>query len=146
MDNSTGGDKPMKKLIYVLLQCTWGAVMTIIGLFVFLANAKCEHQRYRCCIDTKWNSSSGMSLGLFTFTPRDDVPFAQQIRVHEYGHTIQNLVLGPLMIIVAIISVIWGNLPYYARLRKEKQLPYTSCFVEGWASRWGELVTKEEAI
>ena len=33
-----------------------------------------------------------------------------------------------------------------AKLREEKKLPYTSCFVESWASKWGELATGEEAI
>ena len=33
-----------------------------------------------------------------------------------------------------------------AKLRREKKIPYTSCFVESWASKWGEWVTKEKAI
>lgn len=71
---------------------------------------------------------------------------AQLIRVHEYGHTIQSLVLGPFMLFVGIISVAWGDLPYFRRMRWEKHVPYTACFVEYWASKWGELVTKENAI
>ena len=113
--------------------------------FFFIANRKCEHQWYRCCIDTKWNARGGLSLGLFIFTPKDDVPNSQLIRVHEYGHTIQNLVLGPLMLFVGIISVIWGNHPYFAR-KREQGVPYTACFVEAWASKWGELVSGEKAI
>lgn len=111
-----------------------------------MANRKCEHQFYRCCIDTKWNAKGGLSLGLFIFTPKDEVENAQLIRVHEYGHTIQSLVLGPFMLFVGIISVAWGDLPYFRRMRWEKHVPYTACFVEYWASKWGELVTKEKAI
>lgn len=58
----------------------------------------------------------------------------------------QSVVLGPLMLIVGIISVIWGSHPYFVALRKEKHIRYTACFVESWASRWGELVTGETAI
>lgn len=50
------------------------------------------------------------------------------------------------MIFVGIISVAWGSLPDFAKMRWEKNVPYTSCFVEDWASKWGELVTKQKAI
>lgn len=130
----------------MLVQCTWGLLQTLVGLGFFLANRTCEHRFYRCCIDTRWNAAGGLSLGMFIFTPKDGVPNGQLIRVHEYGHTIQSLVLGPLMVFVGIVSVAWGSLPYFARLRREKGVPYTACFVEYWASRWGELVTKERAI
>lgn len=137
----------LKRIIYVLLQCTWGLPTTLIGLGFFLANRKKhEHTIYRGCIDTHWNHYGGLSLGLFIFTPKKDAWMSQPIRVHEYGHTIQSMVLGPLMLFVGIISVTWGNLPYYAKKRKEKKLPYTACFVEWWASKWGELVTKEKAV
>ena len=88
-----------------------------------MANRKCEHQFYRYCIDTKWNAKGGLSLGLFIFTPKDEVENAQLIRVHEYGHTIQSLVLGPFMLFVGIISVAWGDLPYFRRMRWEKHVP-----------------------
>ena len=136
----------MKKRLFVFLQCTWGGLATLIGLFFYIANRSCEHGRYRSCIDTKWNAKGGLSLGLFIFTPKDDNPNAPRIRVHEYGHSVQNLVLGPLMLFVGIISVTWGNLPYFARKRKQNRLPYTACFVGAWASRWGEAVTGENAI
>lgn len=136
----------IKRSLFILLQCTWGGIATLIGSCFFAALRDCEHQWYRGCIDTKWRGVGGLSLGLFIFTPRDSVPNAQLIRVHEYGHSVQNLVLGPLMLFVGIISVIWGNHPYFGRLRREAGVPYTACFVEAWASRWGEAVTKEKAI
>ena len=136
----------MKKALFILLQCTWGLLQTLIGFSFFLALRKRPHRMYRGCIDTQWNHIGGLSLGLFIFTPPDTHSNADLIRVHEYGHTIQSLVLGPFMLFVGIISVIWGNLPYFTSLRKTKQLPYTACFVEAWASKWGEMVTGEKAI
>ena len=135
-----------KRILFILLQCTWGLLATLIGLGFFLANRKRPHRTYRGCIDTQWNHYGGLSLGLFIFTPQDRQENAQLIRVHEYGHCIQSLVLGPLMLFVGIVSVLWGDLPYFAKLRKEKKLPYTACFVEAWASKWGEKVTGEKAI
>ena len=137
----------MKKALFILLQCTWGILQTLIGLGFFLALRKdCSHRWYRGCIDTQWKHTGGLSLGLFIFTPQDGQPNANPIRVHEYGHCIQSLLLGPLMLFVGVISVAWGNLPYFARLSREKGLPYTACFVEAWASKWGEMVTGEPAI
>ncbi len=136
----------MKKVLFILLQCTWGLVQTLIGLGFFLALRKRPHRMYRGCIETHWNHYGGLSLGLFIFTPADDRENAGPIRVHEYGHAIQSLVLGPLMLFVGIISVLWGNLPYFARRRSTRHLPYTACFVEAWASKWGEMATGEKAI
>lgn len=136
----------MKKVLYIFVQCTWGFFQTFIGLFFFLYNIKCEHRFYRCAIETKWNYRGGLSLGMFIFTPTDKFENRDLICVHEYGHTIQSLLLGPLMFFVGVISVIWGDLPYFEKLRREKGVPYTACFVEAWASKWGELVSKEKAI
>lgn len=136
----------LKKVLFIIIQCTWGLVQTLIGFGIFLANRKCPHKMYRGCIDTQWNSGGGLSMGLFIFTPAEDSERSELIRVHEYGHAIQSLVLGPLHLFNGLISIAWGSLPYFARLRAEKQLPYTACFVEAWASKWGELVTGEKAV
>jgi len=137
----------MKKALFIIWQCTWGLGQTLIGLGFFLAlRKKCSHGMYRGCIDTRWNHGGGLSLGLFIFTPKEDHPKAQPIRVHEFGHAVQSLVLGPLMFFVGVISVSWANVPYFRKLRKERHIPYTACFVESWASKWGEWTTGEKAI
>ena len=136
----------MKRVTVMFLQCTWGIVQTLMGAVVFLKQIRCPHRIYRGCIETQWDSRGGMSLGLFIFTPNEETERAKKVRVHEYGHCIQSIVLGPLYLIVGLISVTWANLPYFRKLRREKKIPYTSCFVESWASRWGEWVTGEDAI
>ena len=138
----------MKKTLFILLNCTWGALTTLVGLVAFLLmRKKYPHTTYRGCIDTRWDTRTGLSLGLFIFTPRDEISGNQEIRVHEYGHVIQSVVLGPLFLIPGFISLAWANLPYYIRLRRKRpELRYTSCFVESWASKWGEKITGENAI
>ena len=83
-----------KRLFYILyfvIQCTWGFLQTLVGLFFFIAHTRCPHNFYRGCIETHWNSKySGLSLGLFIFTPEIN---HNAVRVHEYGHTFQSLVL-----------------------------------------------------
>lgn len=129
---------------YILIQCTWGLGQTLAGLVVFLINIKCPHHFYHGCVETQWQKKwSGMSLGLFIFTP---VEQDNEVRVHEYGHTIQSLILGPFYLIPGIISLAWGNLPVYEKKRREMKLPYTACFVEAGASRLGEKVIGEKAI
>ena len=136
----------MKRILFMLLQCTWGIGQTLIGFLFFLIYIRCPHKLYRGCIDTRWNSRSGLSLGLFIFTPDESIGDSEEIRIHEYGHCLQSVFLGPLYIIVGIISVSWARMPYFERMRREKKLPYTACFVESWASRLGEWLTGEKAI
>ena len=136
----------VKKLLFVFLQCTWGLVQTLLGLVFFLKlRRKYPHTTYRGAIDTRWDSRGGLSLGLFIFTPREDLSGSEKVRVHEYGHCVQSLVLGPVYLILGIISLVWCRHPRFVKLRREKKVPYTACFVESWASKWGEMVTGEPA-
>ena len=137
----------MKKPLFILWQCTWGLPQTLLGAIIFLKHIKCPHRVYRGCIDTNWNSKGGMSLGLFIFTPKEEDERTEQVRVHEYGHCIQSILLGPLyLVVIGIISYSWANIPYFRKMRREKKIPYTKCFVESWASKWGEWITKQNAI
>lgn len=147
--------------IKVLIQCTWGCIQNLIGIVVCLIHIKKKHYFYRGNIVTKWNTLSGMSLGMFIFTADDNnddlipyaggtkqelIAYASRITVHEYGHTIQSMLLGPFMLIPGIISVVWGSMKRYERLRNEYGVPYTFCWVESWASRLGEKYTGKMAI
>lgn len=137
----------MKILLFRVVQCTWGILQTIGGVLIFLIHAGCKHEIYRGCVNTHWKSHAGLSLGLFIFTPAEDDRMYSEIRTHEYGHTFQSLILGPLyLLVVGVISIIWADLPHYRRLRAEKHLPYTACFVEKNASWFGEKVTGEKAV
>lgn len=135
----------MKYFLYMLGQCTWGIGQTLVGFGFFIANIRCPHRFYRGCIVTEWKKqNSGLSLGMFLFTSKEED--GHEILVHEYGHTFQSLVLGPLYVLPGIVSVVWGNLPYYRRKRAEQHLPYTACFVERQASLIGEKITGEKAL
>ena len=136
----------LKRILFIIIQCTWGIVPTIIGLILFVKYKRYPHEVYRGCIDTKWDTRSGLSMGLFIFTPNESIGDSEKIRVHEYGHSIQSAVLGPFFIIIGFVSLFWGSHPYFVKLREVKKMRYTSCFVEAWASRWGELITGDTAI
>ena len=70
-----------------------------------------------------------------------------RLLVHEYGHTIQSLMLGPLyLIVIGIPSTLWGFLPNLNRKRKEEQISYFSFFTEKWANILGEKVTGQKSM
>ena len=119
----------MKKVIFITLQCTWGVCQTIVGAIVFLIFIKEKHCLFKGSIATKWSLDSGVSLGLFIFTDKDG-----NLLEHEYSHTVQSLLLGPLYLpIIVLPSLLWAGLPPLRRLRKRKKIHYNSFFTEKWA-------------
>lgn len=134
----------LKRFLYVLLQCTWGILQTLVGFCVFLRWCKAPHERYHGAVVTRWKLRSGMSLGLFLFVPEG--VYGDGFLVHEYGHTIQSLILGPLYIpVIGLPSVLWCNLPCFVNLRRKTQRTYNSMYAERSANFWGEKITKERA-
>ena len=149
--------KYIKYTLIMLVQCTWGCVQTIVGLFFFIKFRDCPHSFYKGSIETKWraNHFSGLSLGLFIFIPDEKAEYFKEYewsdekicdevsrcRVHEYGHTIQSLMLGSFMLVPGVVSVVWGRMKRYERLRNEYHVPYSFCWSEDWANKLGEKVT-----
>lgn len=147
----------MRIFIYRIWQCTWGLLQTFLGSVMFLTHYKDKHFNYHGAIVTVWKAKTSISLGMFVFVtskPYFVKKFEGQISaeelsnrllVHEYGHTIQSLILGPLyLILIGIPSTLWGF--FGAKNRKEKQIPYCSFVTEKWANRLGESVTGEKSI
>ena len=149
----------MKTFLYIIWQCTWGILQTLLGVAHFLIYIKCKHYFYHGAIVTEWNNRSSVSLGLFVFVTAEPYFYerlkdeysmeelSKRLLVHEYGHTIQSLLLGPLyLIVIGIPSTLWGFLPYYSNKRKIESLSYFSCYTESWANAWGEKVTGEKSM
>ena len=148
----------MKVILYIVIQCTWGILQTLLGFMVFLINIKNKHYFYHGAIVTERNLPSSVSLGMFVFTTTNpmkdkrnenkipDEELNQRLLVHEYGHTIQSLILGPLyLIVMGIPSTLWGFLPYFQK-KRDNGVSYFSFFTEKWANFLGEKVTKEKSM
>ncbi len=72
---------------------------------------------------------------------------SRRLLVHEYGHTVQSLILGPLyLIVIGIPSTLWGFLPCCNKKRVKEQLSYFSFYTESWANSLGEKVTGEKSM
>ena len=128
--------------IGVFIHWTWGITQTIGGLILYLWFFRCPHSYYRGVVLTKWPIKGGISLGMFIFANHDRA----EVTIHEYGHTFQALLLGPLyLIIIGIPSLSWACIPIFDKLRNERGIQYTWLYCEKWASYWGEKITKERA-
>ncbi len=146
-------------VIYFIIQWTWGILQNVLGSIVWLLNCKNKHYWYHGALVTVWKAKSSVSIGMFIFITEE--PFfydklknnhtmselSQRLLVHEYGHTIQSLILGPLyLIVMGIPSTIWGFLPSLNKKRIEHQVSYFSFFTEKWANYLGEKVTKSKSM
>ncbi|MDR0697276.1 MAG: hypothetical protein LBF68_07095 [Christensenellaceae bacterium] len=87
----------------------------------------------------------GISLGAFIIMNNArGLVQTNDTRIHEYGHTIQSLILGPFyLLVIGIPSFIWCNNKRFIEMRK-KGISYFSFYPERWANYLGELTTKEK--
>lgn len=77
----------------------------------------------------------GISLGNYVFvgTKKKD------IIKHEYGHTIQSKLLGPLyLFIIGIPSIVWASI-YGTKLVPETKNGYYKFYTEKWADKLGQV-------
>jgi hypothetical protein len=133
----------MKKFLYLLLQFTWGLPQSLIGFFVYLANAGNGKEKFRCAfIARNGGNFGGISLGAFIVVNGKYVgEKKKRTEIHEYGHTIQSLILGPLyLLIIGIPSAVWCNAKRFIEKRKKENISYFSFSPEKWADILGARV------
>ena len=117
--------KIVRLTIYYLLQMTWGIIQNVLGfliwLYVLLTGPKEERRFFYGALVTRWNLASSMSMGMFLFLGTD----SERVIVHEYGHSIQSLILGR---------------------SAKRRYRFTSFYPEKWANHLGRLFTGKEPI
>lgn len=134
----------IKTILYWVISCTWGILMTFCGacvaLFMLITKHKPQkfHHSIYFVVDGKW--AGGFNVGPFFILSHASTLSVKQ---HEAGHGIQNLMYGPLMpFIVAIPSAIryWYR-EYLINNGKKtyNELPdYDSIWFEGQATALGK--------
>ncbi len=141
-----------KDFLFYLIQWTWALPVNIVGgvaYFICTKILKYRHQKfgYANIVYMPWNAG-GLSMGLFIFMKdrgEEPNPWSYNTRIHEYGHTWQCLLLGPLYyIIIALPSVIWCNL--FDGYRKKNNISYYKLYCESWANCWGQKATKLKMV
>jgi len=128
-------------------------------MIAFLLHYQDRHFSYHGAVITVWDKKSSVSLGMFVFVTMEPYfiekfqgeisaeELSNRLLVHEYGHTIQSLILGPLyLLLIGLASTVWGFLPNLAKKRREEKLSYFAFFTEKWANSLGERVTGESSM
>lgn len=149
MDNT----KFWKTVGYWLLNLTWGSIMTAIGLVGFIGcmivNIFTRNKKVRfykgAIVTYTGHYWGGVSLGPFLFIYTEaEKSWHEHRRMceHEWGHTIQNIVLGPLNLFLVCIPsftrywyrevVVKLGRKHYSELP-----PYDSIWFEGQATAIG---------
>jgi hypothetical protein len=128
--------KKLKKHAYTAAQWTWGLPQTLIGAVLYAAHRKDDHFDYRGAKATAWDKDSGVSLGKYIFVPRRAGGNAGKFLLeHEYGHTLQSLILGPFyLLVVGAPSMLWNRLPYFKSKRRRTGKSYYSAPFEKTAN------------
>lgn len=133
------------KWLYYLLNYTWGILMTTVGLFITLGlliigkKPKRFERIYYFEVYEYWG---GFEMGQMFVR---DKTSTKEVSYHEYGHTFQNAILGPLYpFLVGIPSVtrywyrtILENKNYDKYIELIKVKPYDAIWFEASATDVG---------
>lgn len=148
--------KVVKFVFCALVQWTWGIIQNVIGLVMFLVFLTNKHFVFRTSVVTCWKIPYSLGCGMFIFLNDTEIEtYSQEVNskmdydllVHEYGHCLQSILLGPLFfMVIAIPSIIWASVPYFERLRKRKGLSYYYLYCEKWANRIGDRVCRNKRV
>lgn len=138
----------MKKALFYIINFTWCIAQNILGALLLIKYRKCERARFFNHIIVYHNSHwGGVSLGMFVFiNGKREEEWIKAVKVHETGHSLQSLILGPLyLFIIGIPSFVWCNAKRYKELRAKTGRSYYDFYCERWANKLGERYTKMPA-
>ena len=125
------GSMPVR-ILFTALQISWGFPQTLAGFLLFLKYRKQPHRPFHYAVSTVWEREfSGISLGLFLFAGKTA---GDSFLAHEYGHSIQSLLLGPLYLpLIGLPSLIWSRAGSCVSRRAQEGKDYYSFYTEAWA-------------
>lgn len=133
------------KKLYYTLNFTWGIIMNIIGAIAALVMLCTGHKPHRHGGSIYFEHGKGwggVDLGCFFICSEGS---SEALKNHEYGHSLQNAIWGPLFPFVVVIpSTIryhWRN----AQTKKGVKLTtkYDDIWFEGQATDWGTKTKPE---
>lgn len=93
----------INKPLYYILNCTWGCIMTFIGAIIALALLCVGKKPQKHAGSIYFNvgkSWGGVELGCFFLTDSNN---STHTKNHEFGHSLQNCLWGPLFPFVVCI-------------------------------------------
>ena len=136
-------NKILLGIAYWTIQLTWGALMTIPGLIItafciLFLKGKAHRNGFSYIVEVGGNWG-GLELGAVALSgsySTNNKNWFEHTRIHEFGHSIQHLIFGPLyMFVIGIPSAIRY---WYFRLTPNKpHQDYDYIWFEYTASKWG---------
>lgn len=128
--------------LYYALTFTWGLLSNILGflvslVFTYIFKATCT-ELYGRWVFIAGNNWGGLSLGNFVFMSKSAAKGTNTLR-HEIGHSLQNIIWGPLFLfVIGIPSAVrcWYRETSIYKNSKTKT-DYDSIWFEGQATEWG---------
>lgn len=128
----------LNKLLFYILNLTWGLPLTVVGLivtFILLCLGKRPHRHGGCWYFEIGQTWGGLELGLCFVV---GAQCSEHLKHHEYGHAIQNSIYGPFTILVVCIPSMIRYWVHTIRDHYNKpNPPYDSIWFEGQATKWG---------
>lgn len=125
-------------ILHTLLHFTWCLPQTLLGLII----RGCGHDdilligNYPLMVETPWLKRSMFSLGRYVFIPVDWLGIPNTAIWHEFGHSKQSLLLGPLYLpVIAIPSVCWFWCHRWFKIKRS----YYWFFTEKWANKLAHI-------
>jgi len=144
--------KYIGKIVVATIVALWQLPQNLVGIILLFSVAitrkirKIEFERKHCFIST----DIAISLGYFLFwTDGNDNSTSMNsltIKEHEYGHSIQSMLLGPLYLIVVGIPSISRAIyaMYYYRKHGTSWTHYFDAYPENWANRLAKIEANEK--
>lgn len=131
------------KFLFYLIQFTCGLPQNILG-FLLSRKYKKSQKFFGANIyyhDQNWG---GVSLGMFIIMSGiNGKEWTESVKVHEYGHSLQSLILGPFyLLFIGLPSMIWCKSKRFINYRAQNNISYYSFYTEKWANYLGSKVTK----
>ena len=130
------------KVLYYVLNYTWGIITSFVGLLISLVMLCCGRKLKR--FNNVWyfeifDNWGGMEMGTMFLK---DKTSSVHTMLHETGHSYQNAILGPFFIfLVAIPSAIRY---WYRRFAKNIQTSYDTIWFEGSATTIGYSLKEDK--
>ena len=128
---------PKNSALFYILSFTWGLPAVLFGafaaLFIRMIGYRPKKYGWGWCFEIP-GINWGLNLGLFFIAPPDN----ERIRMHEHGHSIQNMYLGPFFpFAVSFPSVIRFWYRKILAKRKKQIREYDSAWFEKSATASG---------
>lgn len=125
-----------------VLSYSWEILQNLVAKFVMLISKAKPLTTYKDAKVYTWIFGGGMSLGehifvdLKTYDPNKKSH--RNYIQHEYGHTVQSKMLGPLyLFVIGLPSLIWAAC--FDKYREKNNISYYEFYTEKWADKLGEV-------